>query len=97
MLRTDRRGAMKANHHVPQTSKVPVLCHLLATMPNSLSPNVERGGEDLEEVPADKERSIQTDKGEKTQLHFSVAVQSKQVLDCVFFKCVFCMNNCISN
>ena len=38
---TDRYGTMKANHDVPQTSKVPVFLRLLATTRNNLSPDVD--------------------------------------------------------
>lgn len=35
LLLTDRRGMMKANRKVPQTSKVPVFPHLLASVHNN--------------------------------------------------------------
>ncbi len=41
LLLTDRCGTMKANHNVPQTSKVPVFRRLLATTHNNLSPDVD--------------------------------------------------------
>lgn len=64
---TDRCGTMKANHNVPQTSKIPVFSRLLATTHNNLSPDVDsskQGGKKLDETEADdKEATIQTARG----------------------------------